>query len=77
MQKKPSSWDFETLEKLAMEKWKNMQEFMNRCVEAEDASHDQEIKGYLFRAVTDIARKCGVSESEVWAEVEYWSRDKG
>ena len=39
--------------------------------------HNQEIRAYIEKAVADIARKCGVEHSEVWAEMNYWSKDKG
>lgn len=60
-----------------MAKFEERANYMKRVVEQMDASRDQEIKGYIFRAVADIARKCGVDQSEVWAEMEYWSRSKG
>ena len=67
---------YEELEQEAMKRWADMQGFMKRCVEAEDAMHDQDIKAYIEKAVADIARKCGVNQVEVWVEMEYWSRSK-
>lgn len=69
-------YTYEELQAEAMKAWEKMSNYWKERNEREDALHDQEIKGYLFRAVADIARKCGVTESEVWYEVEYWSRDK-
>ena len=39
--------------------------------------HNQEIRAYIEKAVADIARKCGVEQSEVWAEMNYWSKYLG
>ena len=69
-------WSFEATKEDAMKAWEKMRKQQKEISECEDACHNQEIKGYLYRAIADIARKCGVSQSEVWAEVEYWSRDK-
>lgn len=68
---------FKEAKEQAMAKFEERANYMKRVVEQMDASRDQEIKGYIFRAVADIARKCGVDQSEVWAEMEYWSRSKG
>ena len=46
---------------------------MRSRVEAEDAMHNQEIKAYIDKAVADIARKCGVSQNEVWSEIKFSS----
>lgn len=58
---------------------KNLEKFSKICqqrVERENDIHNQEIKSYIEKAVADIARKCGVNQDEVWAEMEYWSRSK-
>ena len=54
-----------------------MQERMTLAVKEMDDLHNQEISTYIEKAVADIARKCGVEQSEVWAEMSYWSKDKG
>lgn len=68
---------YEELEKEAMERWNKMLQHINKVIEKEDAMHDQEIRAYIEKAVADIARKCGVEQSEVWSEMNYWSKDKG
>ena len=68
---------YEELEQQTMENWEKMHKRIIAFNENMDASHDQEIKAYIEKAVADIARKCGVDQAEVWAEMEYWSRDKG
>ena len=50
---------------------------MTLAVKEMDDLHNQEIRAYIEKAVADIARKCGVEQSEVWAEMNYWSKDKG
>lgn len=66
----------DTAVKQAMGNWDKMLQQVIKFNENMDASHDQEIRAYIEKAVADIARKCGVDQSEVWAEMEYWSRDK-
>ena len=68
---------YEELEQKALENWKKMQERMTSAVKEMDDLHNQEIRAYIEKAVADIARKCGVEQSEVWAEMNYWSKDKG
>ena len=68
---------YEELEQKALENWKKMQERMTLAVKEMDDLHNQEIRAYIEKAVADIARKCGVEQSEVWAEMNYWSKDKG
>ena len=68
---------YEELEQKALENWKKMQERMTLAVKKMDDLHNQEIRAYIEKAVADIARKCGIEQSEVWAEMSYWSKDKG
>lgn len=68
---------YEELEQKALENWKKMQERISLAVKEMDDLHNQEIRAYIEKAVADIARKCGVEQSEVWAEMNYWSKDKG
>lgn len=68
---------YEELERQAMEKWDKMHQHIIKFNENMDASRNQEIRAYIEKAVADIARKCGVDQSEVWAEMNYWSKDKG
>ena len=68
---------YEELEQKALENLKKMQERMTLAVKEMDDLHNQEIRAYIEKAVADIARKCGVEQSEVWAEMNYWSKDKG
>ena len=68
---------YEELEQEVLENWKKMQERMTFAVKEMDDLHNQEIRAYIEKAVADIARKCGVEQSEVWAEMNYWSKDKG
>ena len=67
---------FQELEQQAMEKWTRRVDWVKRCLEAEDARHNQEIREYIEKAVADIARKCGICQDEVWKEVNYWSNRK-
>ena len=68
---------YEELKQEALENWKKMQERMRLAVKEMDDLHNQEVRAYIEKAVADIARKCGVEQSEVWAEMCYWSKDKG
>ena len=68
---------YEELEQEVLENWKKMQERMTLAVKKMDDLHNQEIRAYIEKAVADIARKCGVEQSEVWQEMNYWSKDKG
>ena len=61
-----------------------LQDIVTRFLAKEDSGnikkktkeYNHEIKAYIEKAVADIARKCGTDQSEVWQEMNYWSRDK-
>lgn len=58
----------------AMKRFEQRAEVIKTYVESEKARHNQEIREYIDKAVTDIARKCGMKEDEIWEEVKFWSR---